>query len=208
MNKYDKKKSKKKWIPPPMSAEYLREATTEYLERYMPSTFQLKQVLWRKIDKNIQMRSSENRENTENTENTENRENRSKYETMVQEELDYRKETGALDDRRFAEAWVESLHKKGKSKLQIRVKLQQKGIDNSLIQQVLEKRQEDEPDYALSAAIQYAQKKRLGPFQSDSKKREERYQKDVAAMMRAGHTYDNIKKIMACHTLDEIAELY
>lgn len=176
-----------------MSAEYLREATTAYLGRYMPSVFQLKQVLWRKIDKNIRMRGAGNRAD---------------YAEMIQAELEYRKQTGALDDLRFAEAWVESLHKKGKSRLQIKVKLQQKGIESAIIQQSLEMLEDDVLDYALEAAIQYARKRRFGPFQMDVQKRENRRQKDIAAMMRAGHAYDSIRKIMACQTLDEIELLY
>lgn len=175
-----------------MSAEYLREATTQYLERYMPSEFQLKQVLRRKINKNIHLRGSGNRED---------------YEAMIAEELSYRKKTGALDDHRFTDAWVESLHRKGKSKIQIQVKLQQKGIARFIIEKALEQLDDGEQDYALEAAIKYARKRRFGPFQLDPQKREARRQKDIAAMMRAGHSYDNIKKIMACQTLDEIEEL-
>ncbi len=191
MNRYSKQK-RKKWIPPAMTAEYLREATTQYLERYMPSEFQLKQVLWRKIDKNIHLRGSGNR---------------SEYGAMIMEELRYRKEIGALDDQRFAAAWVESLHTKGKSKIQIRVKLQQKGIDRCIINKALIPLDDEEQDFAFEAAVRYARKRRFGPFQVDPQKRKERYKKDVAAMMRAGHSYENIKKIMACESLEDIFRL-
>ena len=192
MSKYPSKNAKKEWIPPAMTADYLRGATSQYLGRYVPSEYQLKQVLWRKIDKNIRVRGSGDR---------------SAYEMMVVDELTYRQKTGDLDDVRFAAAWVESLHRRGKSKLQIRVKLQQKGIAKTTIAKSLEVLEEGEEDHALIAAIRYARKRRCGPFQLDPKKRIDRKQKDVASMMRAGHSYDCIKKIMACQTLDEIEEL-
>ena len=192
MRKYPSKKSTKEWIPPAMTADYLRGATSQYLGRYVPSKYQLKQVLWRKINKNIRDRGSGNR---------------SDYEMMVVDELAYREKTGDLDDVRFADSWVESLHRRGKSKLQIRVKLQQKGISKTIITKSLEVLEEGEEDHALIAAVRYARKRRFGPFQTDLKKRIDRKQKDVAAMMRAGHSYDCIKKIMACQTLDEIEEI-
>ena len=175
-----------------MSADYLREATSDYLQRYSPSEQQLRQVLWRKIDKNIRLRGEGDRYD---------------YTEMIDAEIEYRHSIGALNDEILANAWAESLHRRGKSAIQIRASLRSKGFSGTNIDQSFEQFEQSAEDLALEAAIVYARKKRLGPFQSNEEKRRARQKKDIASMIRAGHNYACVKRIMACSSESEAEEL-
>ena len=51
-----------------------------------------------------------------------------------------------------------------------------------------------------------AKRRGLGPFRRNQALREERSKKDIAAMMRAGHSYDHIRQIMQCDDIDALIE--
>ena len=51
-----------------------------------------------------------------------------------------------------------------------------------------------DPD--LAAAIRYAKRRRLGPFQRDEIRRVERRQKDLASLARQGFSYGIAKRVI------------
>ena len=96
-----------------------------------------------------------------------------------------------LDDARFAELKVRDYLAAGKSEKYIRMKLREKGIDEEQISQVLEA-QEFDP---FENAMKLAKKKRIGPFRPEEE-RKDFYQKDMAALARAGFELDVVKRVL------------
>lgn len=95
---------------------------------------------------------------------------------------------GYVDDRAFAETRAASLGRRGYGSRRIGAALQSAGIARDLAAAVMP----DEPA-ALAAAETYARRKRIGAFgpaHSDLKLR----QRQFAAMLRAGHSFDLAKR--------------
>ncbi len=110
--------------------------------------------------------------------------------------------SGAVDDARYAAARARSLRRLGRSPAKIRAHLAAKGVAPALVKAVLAETAEtaDGGDAALAAAIAYAQRRRLGPFRAfagDAKARRARMTKDLAALARAGFSYDVARQVMA-----------
>ena len=76
-----------------------------------------------------------------------------------------------------------------------------------IIEQSIEQVFDQMKNPRLDAAITYARKRKLGVFRNNPKIQQERRQKDIASMMRAGHPYDLVKKIFECSSIDEVEGL-
>ena len=97
-----------------------------------------------------------------------------------------------VDDERYAEIKVRGYLAAGKSPRYVTEKLRQKGIDEKIVETILEK-QEYNP---FEAALKLAKKKKIGPFCYDEELRKERRNKDLAALVRAGFDFDIVAKIL------------
>ena len=95
-----------------------------------------------------------------------------------------------LDDMRYAENQVHNLVGQGKSEHFIVMKLSQAGIDPKTIRQLIEATETTEEERARH----FAQRKRLGPYRD--KNREAYREKDMAALARAGFSYDTVITIL------------
>lgn len=112
--------------------------------------------------------------------------------------------SGALNDARYAAARAATLRRKGKAPPRIRAALRAKGVsaENAAVASPDELHPADE-DAALAAALAYAKRRRLGPFRpserlsDDRRERLARWQKDLAAMIRAGFAYDVARRAFA-----------
>lgn len=104
---------------------------------------------------------------------------------------------GYVNDARFAEMKIKDYLAAGKSVRYIKGKLQLKGIDESMIDSLLEEQNFDE----YESALRLAKKKRIGPFRSDEVSRSENRQKDMGTLVRAGFGYDVVQKIIDMDTV-------
>jgi regulatory protein len=103
-------------------------------------------------------------------------------ETVQEEVLQRLQQAGLLDDRRFADAWVENrtdLHPR--SRRALAYELKQRGIDQQLIQQSLE--QVDDDQAAYQAALRQSRKLRDLDWQDFRKKM-------VGFLARRGFNYE------------------
>lgn len=98
---------------------------------------------------------------------------------------------GALDDTRLAEAKTASLRRAGKSTRMISLKLRQKGFAAELISRSAG----DGKAADLEAIETFARKKKLGRYRPEAQRQEKR-QKDLAALMRAGYAYGLAKTLL------------
>ena len=99
---------------------------------------------------------------------------------------------GCVNDERFAEMKIRDYAAAGKSMRYIRGKLREKGVSEEVVSRLREAQAYDEEE----AALKLARKKRIGRFRNEGQRAEYR-QKDMAALARAGFSYDIAQKICA-----------
>ena len=161
-----------------MTAGVFSFAATNYLNRYFASTMMLKQALRRRAYRFIKKHGG----------------NMEDALPLIDAELRKQQESGALNDSFFAHTMVAEMQKHGASQLKIKQKLYQKGISSTNIEEAF-KANEDSYDPKESAR-KYAKKRGFGPYRAPHHT-DDRFQKELASMMRAGHSYAISKKILS-----------
>ena len=166
--------------PPAATAERLEAAALRYLERYSASSAQLEKLLLHKV------RRSEILHGTDAVAGA----------AMVRSLIERLHASGILNDDRYAEGKAASLRRRGGSVRSIRAALAAKGIVGELAERAIRSADEEsgveEPD--LAAARRLAQRRRLGPWRA--KHRAEYRMKDIAALGRAGFSYDIARSVI------------
>jgi len=174
-------------MPRPVTKAWLQRAALYYLERYAAPAGHLRQVLMRKVDKRLMLRSEAQDEQIVEP-----------ARALVEEVVTEAVEGGYVDDGAYARARVASLRRRGGSQRAIRARLMQKGVPADLVDEALEADGEEAApvsEYGQAgqdalaarereAALAYARRRRLGPFRL--RERAERRERDIAAMVRAG----------------------
>ncbi|WP_135081170.1 regulatory protein RecX [Terasakiella sp. SH-1] len=181
--------SQDKKIPKPVTAQSLRNAALRYLDRFATSRENLRQVLMRRVQK------SHYHHNTSLEEASQ----------WIEDLLDKLQDAKFVDDLRYAEGRAGALHRKGTSQRVIRMKLKEKGIREEDINQALDALREetDSPNLERDAAIALAKRRRLGPWRLPEKRKAMR-DKDLAALARAGFSYDLAQDIINASTVEEL----
>ena len=106
-------------------------------------------------------------------------------------------ELGYVDDRAFAAARAASLTRRGYGVRRVDQALRAAGVAEA---DAADARAESEAA-ALSAAIRFAKRRRIGPYAVGESDRETRH-KAAAAMLRAGHGLDVVRKILDASAAD------
>jgi regulatory protein len=104
-----------------------------------------------------------------------------------------------LDDAAFAGMKAASLTRRGTSKRQISAKLAQLGIAAETRGDALDALTEEFGNVDEAAAIAYAKRRRLGRYRARhiaGEQRLEQAKRDLAAMARAGFSYDLAKRVL------------
>lgn len=182
-NPASKDRKRKEFKPPKkISESYLYNSGLAYLQRYPASSMHFRSVMMRKINKSC--RHHEDQE----------------IEVCAQllEELIVKfQDLALLDDSAYLKGMITSLRRRGLSSAQICNKLQQKGYQRDDVSEALKNFDRDEFDNEYEgdkhAALIFARKKRLGPFDVMNKRDPE---KSLATMARAGYSYDIAKKTL------------
>ncbi len=179
----DLPKKKKPRPPRKISKTYLQNAGLHYLNRYASSSENFRRVLQRKIQKSEHYHGSVPEE----------------CQDWVNEIIQRYQECGLLNDDVYALSRVGSLRRQGSSRKAIIAKLSQKGLSHDAITKALnayEEEQQTDKDPEWLAAVKLARKRRLGPFQPDPIKRQDKQQNHMASLARAGFSFDIAKKII------------
>ena len=174
----EKKKFEKK-IPKKITESHLRNVALYYLQRYASSSQNLRAFLQRRI----QRASKHHETNIPET-----------YIWVEKIIVDYER-VGLLNDEVFLASKLGSLRRKGESRRVVEMKLKQKGLDGAMI---AEKLLAEEDDTEWVAALRHVERKRLGPHRLPSRIKDDvnYFEKDMAAMARAGFTYELAKKAL------------
>ena len=110
---------------------------------------------------------------------------------------------GLVDDVAYAKALVETLHRKGKGRRAIRAKLRERMVPAALGTAAIEAMEAGTADPELEAAMNYARRRRIGPFHRDAARRQERRQKDLAALARQGFGYGVARQVIEAELDDD-----
>jgi len=106
-------------------------------------------------------------------------------------------ELGYVDDRSYGESKARSLERRGYGARRVDQALMAAGIEPEMREEI--RKEVDE----LEAAVAYARRKRIGPF-ADEKPGPELRQKQFAAMVRAGHSFELVKAVLDAETEEDI----
>jgi regulatory protein len=172
--------------PRAITPEYLDKAALFYLERYASSAENLARVLMRRVEKAARAGISD----------------RDEGRRLVDALVERYRARGLLDDRTYAEGRAKSLLRQGRPRAAIARRLAAKGVGSDAIDQALGSLKEESPDPDLSAVIAFARRRRLGPWRL--KDRAEFRERDLAALGRAGFSYELARKVVSAETVEEL----
>lgn len=177
--------------PKKVSEAYLERAALHYLGRFNSSEHNLRQVLERKV----------RRRNEENAPASDDQ--KAWIDAVASKCVKY----GYVDDAVYARQRAQSFLRRGKPTGTIAQDLRHKGIATDLIAQVLAELETDEDASAdARAAAAYVRRRRFGSFRRKENIPEDKLDKELAAMMRAGFRYDLARSMLALSE-DEIIAL-
>ncbi|MBN8808225.1 MAG: RecX family transcriptional regulator [Sphingomonas sp.] len=111
-------------------------------------------------------------------------------------------ELGYVDDRAYGEAKAAAMGRRGLGARRVAGALHQAGVtgdDAAAIAPVVDER-------AVETALAFARRRRIGPFAAEAPERDVR-EKQIAAMLRAGHSPALARRIAAMAPGDDIADL-
>lgn len=166
--------------PPPLDAAALERLALRYVERFATTRGKLAEYLGRKI-----------RERGWDGEAADPR-------GLAQRMADL----GYVDDRLFAESKAASLGRKGLGARRVTMALRQAHIDEADSEGLAPAIRER----AGEAALIFARRKRIGPFGPPTEDRGTR-DKQLSAMLRAGHAFALAQRIVTAQSEDELGEL-
>jgi regulatory protein len=109
---------------------------------------------------------------------------------------------GYVNDKSFAEQKTASLRRGGASRLQIKRKLYERGVDRRVIDVAIAQHDDDqEHDPEVQAALIYARKRRLGPYRKppigQTEMKDGWQERHYASLARAGFSAKTVGIIMA-----------
>jgi regulatory protein len=166
----------------PITAKYLQNAATFYLERYPSTAEGLRRVLDRRVAR-AKMADAPIMENVQQA-----------IAAIVARFVD----AGVIDDKAFAQTKARALHRRGTSSRLTRQKLKLAGIDGDTLDKAMagldQELDTDPRQREWKAATALARRRRLGPFRD--KDRKDHRNRDLATMARAGFDYDLARKVI------------
>ena len=176
----------------PITAKYLQNAATFYLERYPSTAEGLRRVLNRRV-RRAEMAEAPVIDNVKQA-----------IDTIVAKFVD----AGVIDDQAFAQTKARALHRRGTSTRLTRQKLKFAGVDGDTLDKAMagldQELDTDPKQREWLAAVALARRRRLGPFRQ--KDRKEHRDRDLAAMARGGFEYQLAKKVIDATAPDALDE--
>ena len=178
-------RSKRNRLPARATPASLDAAAARYVSRYAASTDRLRRVLLRRIDRSARAHGTDPEAGREHAEK------------IITRYI----AAGILDDDAYALGRARTLRRRAASRRMIAADLATRNLGSERISETLARldREEQEPgteaDAELEAARRYVQRKRLGPHRPAGQ-REERRQRDLAALARRGFSIDVARRAL------------
>jgi regulatory protein len=168
----------------PITAQRLENVALHYLQRFASSSANLKRVLMRRVERAARAAAPDEAEAV-----------RAHGAGLVEELVARYLRSGLLDDAAFAQAKARSLHRRGASLRAIRQGLALRGVDADTAEAGIGGLAEEFAEPDLAAALALARRRRLGPFRPPAQRAEQRA-RDLAALARAGFSYDVAARVV------------
>jgi regulatory protein len=151
-----------------------------YLERYAASAAHLQKLLLAKVRRSAERHGTDAQAGA----------------AYVRALIERLQRSGILDDRRYAEGRAQSLRRRGGSARSIRAALAAKGVAREEAETALSAADEGSVsgEADLVAARRLAERRRLGPWRK--KDRASHRLKDLAALGRAGFSYETARQVI------------
>lgn len=175
----NKRVGQKRVGPKPVTKERLERIALHYLERFASSVENLRRVLMRRVDRAARFHETD----------------REQAARWVDALVDRYHRAGLVNDKVYAEALTTSLRRRGASTRMVKQKLAAKGVDSDAVDEALEATGGAGDATDLKAAFAFAKRRRLGPF-GPAATRQDRRQRDMAALGRAGFSYGTARKVV------------
>ena len=174
--------------PRKVSSKSLEAAALHYLERFASSAENLRRVLMRRVAKSARVHDIDPEEAAR----------------WIDEIVERFARSGLLDDRRYAESLAHSLSRRGVAMRGIRARLMQKGVASDEIDSAITALTEETGDADLAAALALIRRRRIGPHR-DPDARAAYRDKDLAALARAGFSYDLARRVIEADDAEALA---
>ena len=163
-------------------ATNLKDLAYSYLEKYNPSTQQLKVFLLKKYLLKIKGTKSK------------------KEVTLIIDEIITNLEKNKLlNDEMYSDSKARMFLRRGYSLNKINQSLRNKGIEEKYVKQSIEKIKENEIDPDFVSALKLCKRRRIGPLRPESN-RELFYKKDMGILARGGFSFDLSKRVLDLDT--------
>lgn len=183
-NSEDRKKRRK---PKPATAARLEKVALAHIDRYATSAANLRLVLMRRVERSVRLHDTD----------------RSEAGEWVDAIITKLLERQLLSDTAYAQGRANSLHRSGASRRKIAGMLQQKGVGRTDIEAALEILEAEYANRELTAAYNYARRRRLGPYRLPEA-RAARRDRDLAALARAGFGYDIARRVGDAASVEDL----
>lgn len=183
----------KKRSPRRISARYLENAALHYLQRYASSAENLRRVLTRKVDRSCAFHNTDPAE----------------FYPVIDALLTRYTQSGLLNDKVYTEGRAASLRRQGRSRQAIVARLGTKGLARADIEAALDAIDADNgaENPELAAAQSLARRKKIGKHNpkpaTDPALRQKEKQREMAAMARAGFSYDIARQALETNPDDD-----
>jgi regulatory protein len=176
-----------------IDAALLAEWALSYLGRYASTAENLRQVLRRRVRRRLAAEGSRDREDA------------AAAEPLIDALVARYRETGLVNDATYAAGRARRGVTQGRSLRRIAANLAAKGVGAADAAAAIEALRDEAADPELAAACAFARRRRLGPFRTDPRPREqadldgaERYRAELAAFARAGFSRRTAETVLAC----------
>ena len=167
---------KTNYSPDKITLDYLKRSSLFHLQKFDTTAQGLRQVLTRRVHKNI--RNSDRKI--------------SDFEHLIDQAITHCVDQNYINDKRYAERYISLATDRGDSKRKAVMKLAEKGVARSIVDEILE----EFPISDWESALNYARKKKIGKFRTSDQIKNR--QKDLARLARQGFSYQIAQDIIGC----------
>ncbi len=182
-----RRKGPRRKEPKKATSRHLENAALHYLQRFASSTENFRRVMMRRVERSARIHDTDQAEGA----------------AMIEDLIRRFSGAGLLDDSVYAAGKALSLFRRGAPPRAIRAKLKSKGVDDGAIDAALAALTDEAAEPEFAAACVFARRRRLGPYRVKPG-REERREKDLAALARAGFGYGVALSVVDADSVEEI----